>query len=162
MPQRPGIRSTSRAMAMMQVEVPMTFTTSPSTNLVKQLYPGAYDNLTDAEIGRAMKRKYPEQFSDCADLPVTAVEDARQRIRGALGFRGIVLAQRYATYGGRALPNALRDPKLREEPQEIPLEGLLRMDPEFARLSTQAQIAVLDDEKYQPASRGPVTVGTER
>ena len=64
--------------------------------------------------------------------------------------------------GAQALPNALRDPKFREEPQEIQLEGLLRMDPEFDRLSTQAQTAVLDDEEYQPASRGPVRVGTER
>ena len=117
---------------------------------VKQLYLRAYDNLTDAGIGRAMKRKYPEQFPDCADLPVTAVEDTRQRIRGALGFRGNELAQRYATYGAQALPNALRDPKFREEPQEIQLEALRRMDPEFARLSIQAQIAVLDDENYQP------------
>jgi hypothetical protein len=62
--------------------------------------------------------------------------------------------------GAQALPNALRDPKFHEEPQEIQLDGLLRMDPEFDRLSTQA--AVLDDEEYQPASRGPVTVGTER
>lgn len=95
---------------------------------VKQLYLRAYDTLTDAEIGRAMKRKYSEQFSDCADLSVAAVEDARQRTRGTLGFRA--------------------------------LEVLRRTDPEFVRVSTQAQIAVLDDEEYQPASQGLVTAGT--
>ena len=37
--------------------------------LVKQKYPGTYDDLNDAVLGQLMKQKFPGSYDDFADSP---------------------------------------------------------------------------------------------